>query len=547
MEKRLAASYLRAFAFRRTLLCLLSACILAAAGCDAGKSRPDAPPTKSIDNNAELSICFQNHNFNSFLPSELHFYNEAQLLELVFNTLVRADHAGHLSPDLATSWEISGNRLEYTFHLRPNAHFSNGNPLTSRDVIFTLEELIRRWSRENEFSCIIGAEEFAGNKCHSVSGLSAVNDHCVRIHLRRPFNLFLHLLASKAASVIPADYAGKTRDEFRLHPIGTGPFKFAGSPQTVTIKHQSFLKLSFLRRNDYFSNPASLKAVHIFLPQEPPRANTLYYFDVFIPPEGFAITTVPRQSHRVISTAPDIQVFIALNPSPIGAKPLSRQWRQILQFGINRSELIRDLGLERSALPAHTIIPVSLFGHNRYFRLDPERATKVREQLPDKARKTIKITIYPRHLTLISALNSQLAAFGLRLEADVMLPEPYYSGMDDQRRQAMIVRGVADYPHAYNFLSQLYNGNGLLNYYKHANPQIRELIMRLPLENIRSQAHLMEQLADLCAEDAWYIPLYFLSDNFVLRQHVNPLGFKFGGIIDFHAVEVNHESINGSD
>jgi len=526
---------------------LLAWALLLYPGCGPDSPQPAPLVTNRINSEAELSVCFQNHNFNSFIPSELHFYNEAQALELVFNTLVKADHAGHLSPDLAASWEISNNRLEYTFHLRPEARFSNGSPLSSKDVIFTLEQLIRRWGNENEFSCIAGATDFAQGKSHVVSGLEAVNNHCLRIHLVRPFNIFLHLLASKATSIIPVNYAGKSLDEFRRQPVGTGPFHLEKELEKVNVKHQPFSKLSFHRRDDYFAGPPSLKRVHIFLPQDTPRANTLYFFDVFLPPEGFAVSTFPRQSHRIISTAPDVQVFLTLNPSPTNPDALSREWRHIMQFGIDRQQLIADLGLERSVLPAYTIMPVSLFGHNRYFRLNPERASRARRQLPPTARRVVNVTIYPRHVSLINALNKQMAPFGLRLESDIIPLEPYYAGMRDPQRQAMIVRGVADYPHAYNFLYQLYSGNGLLNYFNHANPRIREAIERLPLGNIRLQAQLLEQLADLCAEDAWYIPLYFVSDSFVLKFHVNPLGFKFGGIIDFHSIEVNHESFHGSD
>jgi len=516
------------------------------AGCSPEPSQPPLAMNR-INTDAELSVCLQNHNFNSFIPAEVHFYNEAQALELVFNTLVQADHAGHLSPDLASSWEISPDRLQYTFHLRPGARFANGASLTSRDVIFSLEELIRRWSHENEFNCIAGAIDFAQGRQRSVKGLEAVNEHCLRIHLERPFNLFLHLLASKAASIIPADYAGKPRDEFRQDPIGTGPFVVDKRLEKVMIKHQPFLKLGFLRRDKYFAGPPPLKRVDLFLPLETPRASTLYYFDVFLPPEGFSVSSVPTRSHRIISTAPDVQVFLALNPEPANARALSREWRHIMQFGIDRQQLVSELGIERSALPAHTIMPVSLFGHNRYFRLNPERALRARRQLPPDSERRLRITIYPRHVSLVNALNKQLGAFGLVLESDVIPLEPYYSGMRDPERQATIVRGVADYPHAYNFLYQLYSRNGLLNYFNHANPAIQELIERLPLENIRIQAQLLEQLADLCAEDAWYIPLYFISDNFITRFSVNPLGFKFGGIIDFHAIEVNHESINGSN
>src|SRR5450631_3034749 len=60
--------------------------------------------------------------------------------ELLFDSLVRRDEHFELKPWLAQSWEIP-NLLTYVFHLRQGVRFHNGQPLTSRDVKWTLDSL----------------------------------------------------------------------------------------------------------------------------------------------------------------------------------------------------------------------------------------------------------------------------------------------------------------------------------------------------------------------------------------------------------------------
>ena len=529
----------------RVLYSIVVLCLPFFISCGKAPDEPEAIVPARINRDARIRICLQNHNFQSFIPSELHFYNEAQAMSLVFNTLVQANYAGHISPSLASSWEISPDGREYTFHLQRNARFHNGKRLTSNDVIFTLQELIRKdTTREGESCFIVGSNDFFHHRRQSVSGLIWVDDKKFKVLLSRRFNLFLHFLTSKATSIVPANFGGLSRENFRLKPIGTGPFVSTGPPSSTTIKHQQFTRLAFRRNDHYFESPAATSHVEVFLPLIPPRANTLYYFDAFLPPEDFSISTVPQTSHRVITTAHDTIVFLSLNPGLRSG--LSNSWRTILQNGIDRHRLIQELGIGKTAIPAHTILPVTLFGHNRYFHLDPARVASVRTSLGLNAKKTLNVVIYPRQISLINKMNEQLNPLGLTLKPQVLPSTRYYAEMGNRKHQAMIIRGVSDYPHAYNFLVQLYTPGGLLNYFRHNNPSIHEMVNKLPTTDIRGQAKLFQELARLCAEDAYYIPLYFLSDHLVLRRNLNPLRFKFGGIIDFHSIEVYHESIDGN-
>src|SRR5699024_11335357 len=63
------------------------------------------------------------------------------LMENVYESLIRIDQEGQLQPALATDWEVSDDRLTYTFTLDPEATFSNGDPVTAEDVKFSYERV----------------------------------------------------------------------------------------------------------------------------------------------------------------------------------------------------------------------------------------------------------------------------------------------------------------------------------------------------------------------------------------------------------------------
>ena len=60
----------------------------------------------------------------------------------IYDTLVFPTASGSVVPDLATNWNISSNGLNYTFHIRTNATFHNGNALNASDVVFSMNRLL---------------------------------------------------------------------------------------------------------------------------------------------------------------------------------------------------------------------------------------------------------------------------------------------------------------------------------------------------------------------------------------------------------------------
>src|SRR6185369_11116580 len=66
---------------------------------------------------------------------------DKDLVALLFRGLVRLGPGDTIVPDLASQWEVDSTGSEWTFHLRPNLFWDDGSPLTSDDVVFTVDAL----------------------------------------------------------------------------------------------------------------------------------------------------------------------------------------------------------------------------------------------------------------------------------------------------------------------------------------------------------------------------------------------------------------------
>ena len=143
----------------------------------------------------------------------------------VFNNLVLFDQQvaqnsmGSIVPDLANGWSWSEEGTELTMPLRHGVRWHDGKPFTAKDVQCTWELLSGR-----------SAEELRLNPrktwYSNLEEVTANGDYQVTFHLKPPQPSFLALLASGWSPVYPCHVLPR---DMRVHPIGTGPFKFAAA------------------------------------------------------------------------------------------------------------------------------------------------------------------------------------------------------------------------------------------------------------------------------------------------------------------------------
>src|SRR5215813_14881330 len=133
-----------------------------------------------------------------------------RLIQLLYCSLVKRSPSYDIEPDLALSWEIP-NPTTYIFHLRTDAKFHDGRPLTSRDVVFTFR------------SVLSGALQTPkAGTYRLVQSVEAPDDRTVIFKLKEPFAPFLWNLTRGAIGIVPD---GSPAD-FAQHPVGSGAFKF---------------------------------------------------------------------------------------------------------------------------------------------------------------------------------------------------------------------------------------------------------------------------------------------------------------------------------
>ncbi|MEC9344057.1 MAG: ABC transporter substrate-binding protein [Pseudomonadota bacterium] len=152
-------------------------------------------------------------------------------------------------PDLAESWEVSDDGLEFTFKLRSGVKFHSTDYFTpsrdfnADDVIFTFE---RQSDAENPFNSYVEGASWEYFNAMSmpdlIKSIEKVDDMTVKFVLTRPEAPFVANLAMDFASIVSKEYADKlaesgNKSDLNQKPIGTGPFKFVAYQPDAVIRY----------------------------------------------------------------------------------------------------------------------------------------------------------------------------------------------------------------------------------------------------------------------------------------------------------------------
>ena len=132
-----------------------------------------------------------------------------QAKENVFEPLIALDSKGNLDGRVASSWVISNNGKEYTFNIRKNIYFHNGNKLTAKDVKYSLDRARNPKTGARSWKIL-----------QKIDNIEIINDYQIKLYFSKADNLFLRQIYNYTM-IIPAD----DNINHKRNPIGSGPFK----------------------------------------------------------------------------------------------------------------------------------------------------------------------------------------------------------------------------------------------------------------------------------------------------------------------------------
>lgn len=292
---------------------------------------------------------------------------ERDIQALVFDRLVTIGSDGNPKPELATTWAISEDGMEYTFFLRSDVTWHDGEEFNAEDVIFTFQT-VQALEGEDSFSREFNDLTF-----------QKIDDFTVVVNLPETNPTLMDTLAFQ---IVPEHILGEIRpanikfSSFNKHPIGTGPFMIQslGSETLVLLRHEDY----------YAGTPTLEKITYRFYSDEVEAADALRTFEIhtLVNPTGNTLKKINSyQSYTQYSFTSQLrQKLIYFNLRNTG--PLSYPTvRQALSAATDRQLLVKTL--VEGGTPSIGPIPQNSWAFDSTidrFTFDIERANQLLDQ-----------------------------------------------------------------------------------------------------------------------------------------------------------------------
>lgn len=297
---------------------------------------------------------------------------EADIVRLVFNSLVRLNAQGLPEGDLAQRWEVSEDGRRYTFYLRPNVRWHDGAPLTAEDVLFTVRLL--------QSTDLPGPPERA--RLWQSIEVIPVNSLTVQFRLSEPLALFPDLLTF---GILPAHVLRDVppiqipTHPFNLNPIGTGPYRVT----SVHVEEGRIQRVILSASSSYFRGPPLLEQVEFRIFPDTRTALQAYRAG-----EVHGVARIAPSDLDQIRALPSLNLFSAILSSYHmillnHASPLfrEREVREALWLALDRQRLIDQFLAGQGVVASSPIPPGNWAFHPQLppVPYDPEKARALLE------------------------------------------------------------------------------------------------------------------------------------------------------------------------
>lgn len=338
----------------------------------------------------------------------------------IYEQLVTLDENAQVTPMLAESYEVSEDRLTYTFKLREGVKFHNGKELKAEDAVASLN----RWIQIST----PGKTNFQGAVAEQT------DDYTVVLKLKTPFLLALQLLADPipSASIYPKEVVEAAGEDGINEYIGTGPFKLAEWKQDQYIHLEKYD--DYAPRSEPSSGAGGKKEALVddlffhFVTDESTRLAGIASgeYDIAL--------NISVDNSEQISGNPDLQEFL----SPGGLIGYfynsneglfqNEKARQAVNAALNDDEILLSTFRDERFYTKTSSLVLEQFpdwyseaGQENYNQNDSEKAKKLLEEAGYNGEEIVIYTTrdYIDQYNVAVVLQQQLEAIGVKVKLDV--------------------------------------------------------------------------------------------------------------------------------
>ena len=468
----------------------------------------------------------------------------------LYNTLVEVDENMQLKPSIAQRWEFAAGNRSIIFHLRSNVFFQDdaafkngkGRKLDAEDVVYSFERII------NKNTASPGAWIF-NNRVDSINPFTALDDSTFQLNLLQPFQPMLGILSTPYCSIVAREAVEKYGNDFRRHPVGTGPFSFVAweEGQALILK----------KNNNYFEKDSSgyplpyLDGIKVsfydskateFLEFQQQRLDFINDIDPSFKDEMLTKTgnlkkqwdgKIELHKHPYLN----IEYFGILADTTnelLTASPLRlKKIRQAINYAIDKKKMMLYLRNSIGTAAESGFVPPGLPSFDaeevKGYAYNPAKAKQLLAEAgfaDGKNMPVIKLLTIPVYVNLASYVANELKQTGINVQVESIQKSLLLQ--QTSKSQALFFRGswIADYPDAENYLSVFYSKNPAPPNYTRYKNIAYDLLYEKSLNETNDTARykIYRQMDKMIVEDAPVVPLWY--DMALHLVHTSIKNFK---------------------
>ncbi len=292
---------------------------------------------------------------------------------LIFSGLLRFDDQGIPQGELAESWGISRDATIYNFSLRPNAVWHDGEPVTSDDVIFTIESM-RSDDSPLPADLVLFWQQIE---------LVRLDEKTLQFRLPEAFAPFMDYLTF---GILPSHLLGELSfaemvdSPFNLHPVGSGPYRF----ENLLVEDGQVTGVVLSAFADYYRQPAYVEQIAFRYYPDPTAMWAAYQAGEIsglgeVPQELLPDVLAEEGLRTYSSRLPQLGIVFFNLDSPEAPFFQDTGIRRALLLAINRQRIIDSLFNGQAILADGPIFPGTWAYYNGIERVpyDPEAAVSM--------------------------------------------------------------------------------------------------------------------------------------------------------------------------
>lgn len=488
------------------------------------------------------------------------------VINQLYNGLLQLDTVLHLQPSLAHSFDVLEEGTLYRLFLRQDAFYhdadcfpgSKGRKVVAGDFVYSFNRLIDP-SLNSPGLWVMNP---VARRADGSLDMKAVNDSVLEIRLKEVFPPFAGLLCMQYCSVVPREAVEAYGRDFRMKPVGTGPFVFRywkEGVKLVMLRNPAYFEFEHNERLPYLDAISVSFIVDkqtAFLEFIKGKLDFLSgidasYKDDLLTKSG---KLHPRYEGRIKKlSAPYLNteylgILYDRNNELMADNPLSQKLiRQAINYGFDRERMIRYLR-NNIGIPAHGgMVPIGMPGFEENaggYTYNPQKAKELLalagfpngEGLP-----IITLSTNAAYLDLCQFIQHELEKIGIRIKIDVMPPATLREFM--AKAGVSFFRGswIADYPDAENYLALFYAPNKAPsgpNYTHFQMPAYDRLFEQAGKEVNDSLRILMyKQLNEMIIEEAPVVVLFYDQVLRFTQNNIQGLGINPLNLLDLKRVK----------